>query len=174
MIKSHYDMIHPFYFSKSVLDVACGDGTNQYKSTNWKIIDKAIHEDRYTGIDIMHPPSPDGITYINIDLFDYEPEHQFDTVLAIHIIEHIELDRWPELFDKLKSWVKPNGYLIVGAPYGGSHLKYENFKGPEPMRHVVFGIYEGLLLPYYPGRVKFERYRGPFGESFICYWRKPE
>jgi SAM-dependent methyltransferase len=163
--KTHYDAI-PFHLLQgTVLDVGCGDFENQRNSTNRKYILDALIDLRYVGIDIAHG--------INIDFFDYEPKAPFDTVLAIHVLEHIPISKWPEAFDKLKSLVAPYGYLVIGTPYRQSPNAYKRFKGPENQRHVVFGIDEEMLGEYVKPAL-FHRYRGPYSQSLMCIWGKGE
>jgi len=168
MYSTHYDAIPSQFFEGTVLDVGCGDGHNQRASTNWHHISKCIEEKRYTGVDIV----TQNTDYVAVtDIFDYYPEEPFATVLAIHVIEHIGIERWPELFDKLKSFVEPDGWLIIGAPYKGNKAEYANFQGPENQRHVVFDIDEALMSKYL-GKVEFTKYIGPYAPAFLCYWLK--
>ncbi len=156
--KTHYDAIPPRLLHGTVLDVGCGDGSNQRMSKNWHLLEAGY----CTSIDI------------EIDLFKYEPEHPFDTVLAIHVIEHIPIEQWWLMFERLQSWVKPHGHLVIGTPYMQSPAVYKRFKGPENQRHVVFGINELMLSVYlFPG---FEaiRYLGPYSQSLMVIWRKKQ
>ena len=157
---THYDAIPPQHLIGTILDVGCGDGSNQAKSRNYM----ALASNRYTGIDIEE------------DIFKYQPDTQFDTVLAIHVIEHIPLSRWPLMFRILKTWVKPGGRLIIGVPYMQSPDVYKNYKGPENQRHVVFGIDETTINQYFGilDTVLYFRYRGPYSQSLMCIWRKEQ
>ena len=154
-MKTHYDAIPSTLLQGTILDVGCGDGSNQRISKNWPLLQHA------TGIDI------------DTDLFKYEPPHLFDTVLAIHVIEHIDKEKWFCMFDRLCSWVKPNGYLIIGTPHKQDPRVYRKFKGPENQRHRVFDIDEELIESYL-GPVIAWTYKGPYSQSFMCIWRKQE
>ena len=161
---THYDAIPPALLTGTVLDVGCGDWSNQTDSTNSDIILKGLIDLRYCGIDLTNEAG---------DLFDWEPKAPFDTVLAIHVIEHIPIEKWPLMFKRLISWVKPHGHLVIGVPCMQSPEVYKHFKGPENMKHVVFGINETTINRYLDGLVFF-RYRGPYSQSLMCIWRNEQ
>ena len=153
---NHYDMIPEDLFYGSVLDVGCGDGAHQHQSTNAQ----RLYSCDYTGIDVT----------LGTDLFTYEPEHPFDLVLAIHVIEHVPIGQWDNLFSRLQSWVAEGGHLVIGTPYRQPSIRYSRFNGPENQRHRVFDIDEGLLSQYiYP--LTYIHYEGPFGPAILCIWR---
>lgn len=155
MIKTHYDAIPPSLLQGCILDVGCGDGSNQQNSKNWPLLQHA------TGIDIED------------DVLKWESTQQYDTVLLIHVIEHIEQDLWKAAFERVKSWVKKNGWLVIGTPLKQDPRVYRHFKGPENQRHRVFNITHETLLPYLQGGMcTFTTYRGPFSMSLMCFWRK--
>ena len=156
--KTHYDAIPAHLLTDTVLDVGCGDGSNQRMSKNSYFLQNS------TGIDI------------DTNLFNYEPDRQFDTVLAIHVIEHIPIEKWYMMFQRLTSWVTPHGHLVIGVPYMQSPEVYKHFTGPENMRHVVFGIDEAKIGQYFGvlDTMTFKRYTGPYSQSLMVIWRKKE
>jgi len=154
-MRTHYDFIPAHLLTGSVLDVGCGDGSNQRMSTNYPLLQACD----YTGID----------TTLGTDVFSYEPHRTFNTVLAIHIIEHIPQERWPELFERLKAWTAHT--LVIGTPYRQSPTVYAGYKGPANQRHVVFGIDEDMICCYL-SPVDVIHYQGPYSPSLMCIWRK--
>jgi SAM-dependent methyltransferase len=54
------------------------------------------------------------IRYIHSDVFDYRPDHPFDTIVASHLLEHV--DRPIELLQLFRSWLSPGGHLLVVVP----------------------------------------------------------
>jgi len=153
-LKTHYDAIPPALLQGRVLDVGCGDGANQRISKNYPLLQACD----YTGIDI------------ETDLFTYRPK-PYDTVLAIHVIEHIEKIYWNALFEPLRSWVKSQGWLVIGTPYRQSSSVYRNFTGPDNQRHRVFNIDEMMLEQYLEDDIWVYKYRGPYSYSLMVMWR---
>ena len=141
---NHYDAIPAHLLTDTVLDVGCGDGSNQRMSKNSYFLQNS------TGIDI------------DTNLFNYEPDRQFDTVLAIHVIEYIPIEKWYMMFQRLTSWVKPHGHLVIGVPY---------MQSPE-----VYGIDEAKIGQYFGvlDTMTFKRYTGPYSQSLMVIWRKKE
>ena len=156
---THYDAIPPQFLQGTVLDVGCGDFSNQTKSKYSGHILGMLATLDYVGIDIEQ------------DLFKWETDTLFDTVLAIHVVEHIDISKWPLMFKRLTSWVKKGGYLIIGTPHNQSSLVYKKYKGPENQRHVVFGITDKLIAQYI-GTIQSFTYRGPYSQSLMCIWRR--
>ncbi len=156
---THYDAIPEELLLGETLDVGCGDFSNQHKSRHSSLILFALAELRWCGIDVEQ------------DLFKWETHTLFDTVLAIHVIEHVPKEKWYMMFEKLCGWVKPGGSLVIGTPYRQSPNVYKHFKGPENQRHVVFGIDEHTIQ-HFLRPVQVIRYTGPYSESLMCIWRK--
>jgi 2-polyprenyl-3-methyl-5-hydroxy-6-metoxy-1,4-benzoquinol methylase len=59
-----------------------------------------------------------GIRYVQADLFDYRPERPFDTVVASHVLEHV--DEPVEMLRRCKSWLNPGGHLLLVVPNADS------------------------------------------------------
>ena len=52
-------------------------------------------------------------------LFDeYRPEHQFDSIILEHILEHV--DDPVGLLSRVKKWLSPAGRMFLGVPNGNS------------------------------------------------------
>ena len=49
---------------------------------------------------------------------DFEPGHQFDTIILEHVLEHVHEP--VRLLAKVRGWLKPNGRLLAGVPNGNS------------------------------------------------------
>jgi len=155
-MKNHYDMIPEELFHGRILDVGCGDGSNQHQSKHADL----LYSCDYTGIDVT----------LGTDLFEYEPNHAFDLVLAIHVAEHIPIERWDDLFDRLQRWTAKGGHLVIGTPYRQPRIRYSRFTGPENQRHRVFDIDEDLIGQYiWP--ITYMHYKGPYSPSLMCIWR---
>ncbi|MCK5239734.1 MAG: methyltransferase domain-containing protein [Candidatus Thorarchaeota archaeon] len=152
----YYNMIPDYVFADKMIEIGPGDGTSQLTSRHK---DKFLSSD-YIGID-LRPSGPDSLLKIvEGDLLEYETSETYGTVFAIAVAEHIQVSKWAALFEKLKSWVAPGGYLIVLVPddervedfIKGKDLKYYHEHYPPNVNcHVVFGINPNVLKYYMPG-----------------------
>jgi len=154
---THYDMIPTDLLHGTILDVGCGDGSNQRMSNHSDL----LQGEKYTGIDMIQGQN----------LLSFDTTQQYDTVLAIHVIEHVHVSQWPAMFERLQSWVAPHGTLVLGCPYDQSSAVYAQFTGPENQRHRVFGITFNMLEEYITPLI-CRTYQGPYSQSLMCIWRK--
>ncbi len=137
------------YDAQSLLDV--GSASADYVSWMDWIPERFI-------LDFKIPRKPEGITAIEIDFFEYEPENKFDVVLCCQVLEHV---RDPELFcSKLKQVAKR---LVITVPYkwlGGAPghihdpIEQEKLLGwmhvqPNNQQVVYEPFREGRLIAYY-------------------------
>jgi 2-polyprenyl-3-methyl-5-hydroxy-6-metoxy-1,4-benzoquinol methylase len=56
----------------------------------------------------------DSINTINLLFEEYNPSDKYDCIIATHVLEH--LDNPYELLIKMKSWLNPNGIIIIIVP----------------------------------------------------------
>ncbi|MHC4645077.1 MAG: class I SAM-dependent methyltransferase [Planctomycetota bacterium] len=170
--KTHYDVIPKKYFTGRVLDVGSRDGENQRKSTKWHLISAAITNNCYATLDI------DNHEFVNLtgDIFDLGPRMieqnvMFDNVLAIHILEHVNKERWPILMTILQQLVAPRGNLVIGTPYIEVPPP-ARVGGLEHLRHVVYWIDCRDIIKHLDDTCMFRIYKGPYGMALMCYWQK--
>lgn len=156
----YYDLLPDYIFRENgtILEFGSGDGNSQVESRHASF----FMSEGYVGIDIRTDISPK-INIINSDVFEYETDTKFDTVLAIAVIEHIPFSYWPKLFDKLKSLTKEGGYIVILVPHDErlsdyitsedyDHcLKHYPVVGHGVPCHVVHGITEKVLQHFLPG-----------------------
>ena len=98
---------------KTVLDVCCSDGFYSFESEKRKArkvisIDKKIPK----GLtEFLIPHFKSKIETKEISLFKFKPNEQFDIVTFVGALCEV---RYPLLaLNKIKKWVKPNGYVII-------------------------------------------------------------
>lgn len=185
MMKTYYDDIPDYVFGKTILDIGSGDGSSQLQSIHK---DKFLSAD-YLGLDVRAPILDKKMHIFSADIvnFEFETKRVWDTILAIAVMEHIPFSKWELLFEKLCSWVSPNGYLVVMTPsaeninnyiYSKDYLSHKNnpmygLNSPSNC-HVVFDITPKLLRFVMP-KAKIKELRCsisdiPFredGESFL-------
>lgn len=156
----YYDEIPKALFqgANSILDIGAADGWNQTVS---------IHKDhflkkRYVGIDPLKQENP-YLPIIKDNALEWDTKDKFDLVICMHVIEHISVDCWPELFRRLMKWTTKSGYLVIGCPYN------EIWKGishtVEYSPHLVFEI-KPKMLEYYIPDIK-TILLGESGRSFV-------
>lgn len=56
----------------------------------------------------------DALNTINLLFEEYNPLEKFDCIIATHVLEH--LDNPSDLLIKMKSWLNPNGKIIIIVP----------------------------------------------------------
>ncbi|MBE6104474.1 MAG: class I SAM-dependent methyltransferase [Erysipelotrichaceae bacterium] len=96
----------------AVLDVGCGTGYpiaayfsfRGHKVTGLDISDSMIAEAK--ALDL---PDAD---FIVSDMMDYQPDHEFDAVIAFDSLWYVEEERQEELFHRLAGCLKEGGYLL--------------------------------------------------------------
>jgi len=117
--KYQFDLIHK-HVGKNILEIGSGDRsfTNQIVM-NIPNIERIISiEPSKTLFEIYENKYklPDYVTITNDNLFDLTPDSygKFDTIILIHVLEHIENDR--EALRHLHSLLSPNGKILIEVP----------------------------------------------------------
>lgn len=161
---AHYDEIPDYCMGYKILDVGSSNG---YGAINSRYRDWFYFQS-YLGIDIQRFEET-FLPIIKGDIFQYETEVRYDTILLLHVLEHMSLDQWGDLLSKLDSLLAPNGYLVVNVPFA----ERENSGSKKYMIHQVLNIDEVLLSQYwdfqkylYVGKPKIVVFRDP-GENFV-------
>ena len=126
---------------KTILEFGCATGINQIISKHRDFFLQNDREGRYLGVD-LEPYDEHYLTIEQGDIRHFQTDKTFDVVLALHVLEHIELKHWPRVFDRLMGWVAPDGVLIVGMP--------NNEPDNSDEYHMVFGITSTMLQHYMP------------------------
>jgi len=108
------------YVGKNILEVGCWDRgfTNQLVK-NLAGIERIISIEPSTTLFELYKNKyslPDYVTVTGDNLFDLTPESYglFDTIILIHVLEHIENDR--EALTHLYSLLKPGGKVLIEVP----------------------------------------------------------
>ena len=135
--------------AESLIDIGSG-GTDYVSWFDW-IAQRHV-------LDHHVPNPPSGITAINMDFFEYQPDSLFDVALCLQVLEHVED---PGAFcDKLKSITRR---LLITVPYkwlgnaeGHIHDPVDEEKlqswmelKPNNSQVVYEPFREGRLIAYY-------------------------
>ena len=127
---------------KNILEFGCAIGLNQIISRHREFFINNNREGHYLGVDL----EPYQEKYLNIivgDIRDFKTEKKYDVVIALHVLEHIELSYWNETIQRLKSFVAQNGVLLIGTPNEEPDDNDEY--------HCVFNITVDMLKHYITG-----------------------
>jgi len=147
----HYNEVPSYCIGKSVLDLGSSNGCGAYHSKHRDLFND------YLGVDVQGFDKC-CLPVIQSNIFDFKSDRKYDTVLALHVIEHFDIELWPKFFDIVDGLLKPNGYLVVNVPYRQKvHVSVGEF-----MEHKVLNIDETLLSRF----LDFKRY------IKIKQWRK--
>jgi hypothetical protein len=159
----HYNEVPAYCLGGNILDVGSSNGYGAFHSVH-----KAhFLENNYLGIDIQNFDKC-FLPVVNDDIFEFSTDTRFDTILILHTIEHIEIERWFALFTRLQELLAPRGYLVVNVPFRELYHPETH----EHMVHEVFNIDEKLLSKFCSfnsfRRIRKERiYFRQEGERFV-------
>jgi len=136
----------------SVLDIGPNDGTTNTSSRHGEWFKRMDAEGKYLGIEATDFKEQKlnnilmGMDILDIDLVD----EFFDCVLCISVLEHIEIEKWEAVFEKIRDCLMPGGSLIIAVPYK-QRLKDYAMRFPPPVGHTVFDITQVTFLPFTKG-----------------------
>ncbi len=146
-----------------VLDIGCGVGEFAYslakEGKNVVAIDvskKAISEAklRYEPrIKILRAVKSCGfLKFKHIDIFNFDSEERFDSIIALRLINNIEFRKREELLMKLENILSEGGILLISSPISSSkHFEESEFL--ESLGLELEKTLEESLNIMYPGRV---------------------
>ncbi|MCU0238050.1 MAG: class I SAM-dependent methyltransferase [Pyrinomonadaceae bacterium] len=116
------------FAQKEVLEIACGTGwwTERIAETAVSILATDVNE---SVIEIAKQKRmPENVTFAVADMFDFEADEKFDGVFAGFIWSHILLQDIDKFLAKVKSFLKPNGTLVLidGKAVAGTNHDLKN------------------------------------------------
>jgi len=79
------------------------------------------------------------------DILEIEVEGSFDVVVLPDVIEHIPLEQHPALFERVASWVRPDGFVLLHYP-NPHHLSWCREHRPELLQVIDQPIQANVLL----------------------------
>jgi cyclopropane fatty-acyl-phospholipid synthase-like methyltransferase len=79
------------------------------------------------------------------DVLEVDVEERFDVVVLPDVIEHIPLESHDALFERVASWVKPDGFVLLHYP-NPHHLEWFHVHHPERLQIIDQPVHADLLL----------------------------
>lgn len=117
--------------SSTILDVGCGAGKpidNYLVSNGMNVIGIDISEAQ---IELAKSYVPDA-TYEVRDMSELKDgEYEVDAIVSFYAIFHTKRERHKDLLKKFKSFLKPDGFLLITMGASDWEGKEENFCGAE-------------------------------------------
>lgn len=100
----------------SILDAGSGEGASL------TIVQaRRFNESQFVAVDLyqegpskQHLPIPSNITFVKKDLFKYVGTNQYDVIVCLDVLEHI--DNYREILSLFYEWMKRDGKLVVHVP----------------------------------------------------------
>jgi len=133
-VKQKVDLINKFVPQKgSILDYGCGTGyfLAACQKNGWQVAGFEPNETaRHAASNLINK----SVASDNLDAFENE---RFDFITLWHVLEHIHTLN--DTFERLKSLLKPEGYLLIAVPNADSldAQKYkENWAAYDVPRHL--------------------------------------
>lgn len=156
--------------SSCVLEVGCGIGTQS------ELILNLVKKGWLTAIDF----SPKSIEiaekrlecYKNktlhvSDINEWETDHKFDVIVLPDVLEHIPIILHSELFQKLESFLKTEGFILIHIP-DPLYLDWVREKHPDELQVID----QSLDLEHINSIIKNAGLYITFLESY-CIWTRP-
>lgn len=130
-----------------ILDLGCGRGDwvleIAARRPGWKVIGVDRSEDAVATAEAgVGALALDNVRLRVSDFFDYAAQKPFDVVLSVAAIHYAARDgRIDELFDRMRSWVKPGGRLLLLVPRRRARVPFSG-RLPQNEWHSVFSAAE--------------------------------
>jgi len=131
----------------NVLELGCGIGVMTY------LIAKTVTKGTIESVDISNESiefakKQHTATHINhfaADVVDYKPKlSNIDFVTLLDVIEHIPVERHPELFKNIASYMSNNTQLVINIP-NPEYIEYDRQYNPGVLQIIDQPIYHDQL-----------------------------
>ena len=156
-----YNIIPKEVLRSPILEIGPGEGLRQVECKHKDVFLKSD----YLGIDLLKPVNPE-LNIIQKNVLQFDTDKKFKTIIAIGSLEHIALDKWPSVIEKLKNLCDNRGTIIIYVPYQESINKYMIYKGD----HLVYGITKEFMLYFFSGanvKIIYDQMIRRHEESFL-------
>lgn len=164
------NLIKDYLNSKSgiALDMGCGDGffTLKMLKFGYKVdsIDVSPEAIRLTKNRVLQIGMSDKVKLFKGDLFKFKPENQYDVILCLELLEHINNDL--NVLKKINNWLKSDGILIISVPHRQEYWNYSDEIGGHYRRYSKQDLSNKLRNSNFKIEELFD-YGFPFIKCFI-------
>lgn len=131
----------------NVLELGCGIGVMTY------LIAKTVTKGTIESVDISNESidfakkqhTGDNINHFAADVVEYKPKlSNIDFVTLLDVIEHIPVERHPELFKNIASYMSNNTQLVINIP-NPDYIEYDRQHNPDVLQIIDQPIYHDQL-----------------------------
>ena len=134
--------------SHRVLEIGSGVGTLT------ELLARYIRDDGYILATDLSPRSIevarrslsrfDSVRFAAGDILALEIPDTFDAVVLPDVIEHIPIERHPQLFERIAGWLRPQGFVVLNYP-NPNYLEWCCENKPEGLQIIDQPIHTDLL-----------------------------
>jgi 2-polyprenyl-3-methyl-5-hydroxy-6-metoxy-1,4-benzoquinol methylase len=110
-----YTIVKPFFRGMRALEMGVGDGS-MTRDLAGDFSELTVIDGSEELLDKI--PSAPNLTKAHALFEDYAPEKKFDTILMMHVLEHVEHP--VAVLKRARQWLAPEGIFILGVPNANS------------------------------------------------------
>lgn len=121
----------------SMLEIGCGIGVIT------KLLAEKITTGSITSVDISPKSieyaknniSAKNIDFIAADVVEHDFNKKYDFISLFDVLEHIPVDKFPDLFSKIETLMSKDSFLVINIPTC-EHIKYIEKNAPEKLQII--------------------------------------
>jgi SAM-dependent methyltransferase len=113
----------------SVLDLGCGNGAKTARlARRFEVVGVDISEEQLRLARAQVP----GATFVQADFAELDvPAESLDAVTAFYSMVHVPRDQHPDLFARIRRWLRPGGLFLASLSHVGGPDRTEEWLGVE-------------------------------------------
>lgn len=149
-LRKAYSFAKKFVKRKTVLDIGCSHGYGTPLLAERAKFVTGLDKDRRAISQAKKENQTSNVTFLNEDVFRFEPNFQYEVIIAFQVLEHL---KEPDLFlKKSKSWLKKRGFFLVSVvnkevdPHGYSCPYHYREYTPIELRRLLSKYFKSINL----------------------------
>ena len=133
--------------NSNVLELGCGIGAMTY------LISKTVTKGTIESVDISNESiefakkhhHKSNVSHYAADVVEYKPKiSNIDFITLLDVIEHIPIERHPELFKNISSYLNDRTLLVINIP-NPDYIEYDREHNPDVLQIIDQPIHHDLL-----------------------------